>query len=482
MELIKVVIAVPFIVAVAMRFVKDTKLAGKIVAGASWLQLLVILKLLWSILTGEVASFHITDEFIITRLDAAFITLTACVSAASMTHGYFFYQQETLREATKDHSPPTSFHIRLNYACAMFFVMAMFTVFTCKNLGFLWVCVESTTLISAPLVYFNRTKTAMEACWKYLIICSVGMSFALLGTLFIFAAGQHGAISGGTLETYRLIKIAPNLDYKLLRFGFIFCLLGYGTKAGMFPLHSWLPDAHSEAPAPSSALLSGSLLNCALFAIWRISEIVSAAPHAKLATEVTIWAGTMTVMAAALFLIRQHSLKRLFAFSSIENVGVMLVAIGLNSGPLFFLQALNHSFSKVALFLLSGNIAQGTGKKHIADQGGLMASAPGWAVLLALGTFAVTGAPPFGTFLSELLILMRAIDMHFYATTGLLMVGLALAFITVSMHIGRVFLGAASTQTKYFNPILTSAVPALLLACSLLLGLITVPTFWNGLD
>jgi hydrogenase-4 component F len=266
-----------------------------------------------------------------------------------------------------------------------------------------------------------------------------------------------------------------------LRFGFIFCVLGYGTKAGMFPLHSWLPDAHSEAPAPSSALLSGSLLNCALFAIWRVSEIVSAAPHAKMATEITIWAGTITVLAASLFLVRQHSLKRMFAFSSIENVGVMLVAIGLNSGALFFLQALNHSITKVALFLLSGNIVQGTGKKHISDQGGLMASAPGWAVLLAIGAFSVTGAPPFGTFLSELLILMRAIDLHYYATAGLLIVGLALAFIVVCMHIGRVFLGAANTNTQYFKPVLTSAVPAILLACSLALGLITGPALWDCL-
>jgi hydrogenase-4 component F len=307
------------------------------------------------------------------------------------------------------------------------------------------------------------------------------MSFALLGTLFIFAAGQHGAYEGGTLETYQLIQIAPNLDYKLLRFGYIFCLLGYGTKAGMFPLHSWLPDAHSEAPAPSSALLSGSLLNCALFAIWRVSEIVCAAPNAHMATQITLWAGTLTVVAAGFFLIRQQGLKRLFAFSSIENVGVMLVAIALNSGALFFLQALNHSIAKVALFLLAGNIVQGSGKKYIADQSGLMASAPGWAILLAVGAFSVTGAPPFGAFLSELLILMKAIDMHCYANAILLMFGLALAFIGVCMHLGRVFLGSANPHMQYFKPILTCAVPALLLAGSLALGFCTSPGLWEGL-
>ncbi len=274
-------------------------------------------------------------ELFLTRLDAAFVMLTAGVAACALTHGYFFYE----RELAVAEPPPTSAHIRLNYACAMLFVLAMCSVYLCKNLGYLWVCIESTTLLSAPLVYFGRTKHALEATWKYLIICSVGISFALLGTLFIFASSQHGAVvGGGTLEIARLVDVARDLDPKLLRFGFIFCLLGYGTKAGMFPLHSWLPDAHSEAPAPSSALLSGALLNCGLYALWRIGEIVnSSAAHFE--TGICLWAGTITVMAASLFLIRQFALKRLLAYSSIENVGMMLVAIGLNSGPLFFFQA-----------------------------------------------------------------------------------------------------------------------------------------------
>lgn len=539
MSPVAAIIAVPFIVALAMRFVRRVKLAGQIVVLGSFVQLLSVLGITLPLFLGQVDRIVLSPDFIITRLDAAFMVLTACVGLAAMTHGSIFYLRESTRELktgkdskenqgrelrekvltqeesqnitkgiaslpeqklaraaamvkareivkerAREHSKdsrPTGAHIRLNYACSMFFVMAMFAVFTCKNLGFLWVCVESTTLISAPLVYFNRTKNALEATWKYLIICSVGMSFALLGTLFIFAAGQHGAVTGGTLETYRLIELAPNLDYKLLRFGFIFCLLGYGTKAGMFPLHTWLPDAHSEAPAPSSALLSGSLLNCALFAIWRVTEIVTAAPHARMAQEITIWAGTLTVLAASFFLIRQHGLKRLFAFSSIENVGIMLVAIGLNSAGLFFLQALNHSIAKVALFLLSGNIVQGTGKKYIAEQGGLMASAPGWAVLLAIGVFSVTGAPPFGTFLSELLILLKAIDMHCYTNAIILVIGLALAFIVVCMHIGRVFLGGANQHMKYFNPVLTCMVPAILLLASLLLGLSTGPALLDSL-
>jgi hydrogenase-4 component F len=477
MEFVAIVTLIPFIVAGIMFFVTDTKLAGRITLFFIWIQTALLVYALLPLFNGQEQVIGISADFFITRFDAAFILLTAAVGATALTHGYVYFEREKL----SDH-PPTSADVRANYAFTFIFLVAMYAVYFCKNLGYLWIAVESTTLLSAPLVYFSRTKHAIEATWKYLIICSVGISFALLGTLFIFASSQHGAAeSGGTLLVNDLIRIAPNLDFKLLRFGFIFCLLGYGTKAGMFPLHSWLPDAHSEAPAPSSALLSGSLLNCALYAIWQISEIVTASKHGQLSSETTIWAGTLTAIAASFFLIRQYSLKRLFAYSSIENVGVMLFAIGLNSGALFFLQALNHSISKVCLFLLSGNIVQATGKKNLPQQTGLLASAPGWGVLMILGALAAIGAPPFGTFLSEWLILMRAFETHYYFNAVLLLLGLSLSFIVISMHIGRVILGAGNPAFQYFRPVASSAVPAILIICSLLIGLTSGPDFWSRL-
>jgi hydrogenase-4 component F len=468
---------IPFLVTGVLVLVRNLKIAGRVVAVAAWVQLVCIIYFVYPLFTGTPV-ITISEDFYLLKLDAAFIVLTGCVAACALTHGHIFFEREALSA-----KPPTDSAVRLNYVCAMYFILAMYVVYLCKNLGYLWISVESTTLLSAPLVYFSRTKHALEATWKYLIICSVGISFALLGTLFIFASGQHGAMAGaaGSLRLSDLIAAAPQLDFKLLRFGFIFCLLGYGTKAGMFPLHSWLPDAHSEAPAPSSALLSGSLLNCALFSIWQISYIVTASKHAQLSNETTLWLGTATVVAASLFLIRQYALKRLFAYSSIENVGLMLVAIGLNSGPLFFLQALNHSIAKVSLFLLSGNIAQASGKKNLSQQSGLMASAPGWAVLMAMACFASTGAPPFGTFLSEWLILMRTLDMHYYVNSGLLLVALTLSFIVICMHVGKVILGGPNPNFNYFRPIATSAIPALLIICSLFLGLTSHPLAWSGL-
>src|SRR5262249_24526682 len=158
--------------------------------------------------------------------------------------------------------------------------------------------------------------------------------FALLGTILIFASSQHGGLPLGSLSYSELMAHAESLQCPLLRLGYIFCLVGYGTKAGIFPLHSWLPDAHSEAPAPASAMLSGALLNCALFAIWRLSQLVSCAHCGILASTLLLTLGALTALAASLFLVHQHGIKRLWAYSSIENVGIMLVAIGLGSGPL----------------------------------------------------------------------------------------------------------------------------------------------------
>src|SRR5439155_16745590 len=205
-------------------------------------------------------------------------------------------------------------------------------------------------LMSAPLVYFYRSRDSLEATWKYLMLCSVGIAFALLGTVLIFAASQGPDGSSGTLMVDALVTRGARLDPRLLRLGFIFCLLGYGTKAGLFPLHNWLPDAHSEAPAPASAMLSGALLNCALVALWRISGIVIASGHAAVVRQTMIPMGTLTVLAASFMLLRQHDLKRMWAYSSVEHVGLLTLAMGLGSGSLFLLHAINHSLVKTALF------------------------------------------------------------------------------------------------------------------------------------
>lgn len=466
--------------------------------------------------------------FALDGIGAAFLVLTTVVAAAATVQAAFLYPAE--RRAGHGASDA---RLCLYYTLASLFLLSMYGVLLAQNLGYLWIAMEATTLMSAPLVYFHRSRTSLEAAWKYLLLCSVGIAFALFGTVLIFAAsqpcydgsdtlgyvasagktasrlasGSHvgrtlveaiaktagdshagktlvGAIVNktGTLALGELIARGPNLDPRLLRLGFIFCLLGYGTKAGIFPLHNWLPDAHSEAPAPASAILSGALLNCALVAIWRIGQVVTAAGQQALLQQLLVPAGAVTVFAASLMLVRQHDLKRMWAYSSVEHVGLLSLAIGLHAGPLFLLHAINHSLVKTALFLLAGNVFYRFGTKALGKLGGLLRAQPAWGVLLAAGTFAVAGSPPFGTFLSEWLLLASTVAAREIGAAVLVLVGLTLTFVAVASHVGRVLFGPAPSLSNKSPSAAWSLVPAMLLALSLLSGLALAPSVMRALS
>jgi hydrogenase-4 component F len=450
----------------------------RLTAIAYWLELAVVTRVFWPIISGQIEQLIINENFRVDRLAVCFILLTTFVFASTLSHANYLFGQEEAQE----HGAIKLTRLRTFYLCVNLFYLALFAVFLSNNLGCLWMSVEATTLSSASLVYFERTKNALEATWKYLIICSVGIALALLGTVFLFASSQHGHLTQGTLIISDLVAQADKLNHPFLKIGFILCLLGYGTKAGIFPLHSWLPDAHSEAPAPASALLSGALLNGALFSIWRITTIVMASPQHEQIMQIILGMGALTVFAAALFLIRQHGFKRMWAYSSVENVGIMLVAIGLGSSALFFLQALNHSIVKVALFLISGNIVEAGGTTRLANLHGILKSCPMWGCLLALATFAITGAPPFGTFLSKVSILAVLADRGSWILAAVLVTGTSLAFVSISVHIGRVLLGSPKASFSPFEVLQTSLVPILLLCCSVILGVMVYPSYWNFLQ
>lgn len=464
-------IATPLMLLLCIWLCRKTQIMTKLAALLFWVQVLIVTYVLSPALLGHSPALSISADFTIDRIGALFVVLTQIVVASSMTHAHLYFQQDGA------HAPEKQNSLRGFYTCATLLLVAMTGVFFCNSLGFLWVSVEGTTLCSAPLVFYHRNKHALEAAWKYLMICSVGIAFALFGTMFIFASSQHGAVSGGSLNLLDLQSNAPLLQYPLLRLGFLFCLLGYGTKAGVFPLHSWLPDAYAEAPAPASAMLAGGLGNCALFAIWRISQVVNASGHESLTRNAAISAGVLTVLVASIFLIRQHSIKRLFAYSSIENVGLMLTAIGLGSGPLFFLLALNLSATKVALFLVSGNIIQVTGTKSINDIRGLMAINPYWSGLLLLGAFAVTGAPPFGAFAAELILLAAVTQLHMWTVLAVLLVALAVSFLSVIMHVGCMLCGTPKDHAISLPSVGSSIIPAALILITLLCGVTALPKF-----
>jgi len=348
---------------------------------------------------------------------------------------------------------------------------------TADNLGFMWIGMEATTLFSAPLVYYHRTSTSLEATWKYLIVCSVGIALGFFGTALFYSASQHDlSLGGGSLSIERLANHATHLPVGLLRLGYVFILLGYGAKAGLFPVHSWLPDAHSEAPAPTSAMMSGALLNCALVALWRVGGIMENAGQESLVLITLLPMGVLTVITAALFLIKQHDLKRMLAYSSMENIGLMAIAVAIGSPAGFALQALNHSLVKVALFLLAGSILQQYGTKKIDDIRGMLAAQPAQGLLLFALLVAVAGTPPFGGFLSEWQILTVAADHKQLATVIIVVVALAMAFIALSIHAAGMLLGPIDKKSKAPLSVRPSATVVALLAASLALGLMLTPS------
>lgn len=411
------------------------------------------------------------------RLDglaSTFVLLNTLVVAASLAHAIGFFA----REAESEHCPSMR-ALREFYVFATLFLLSMYAVVTADNLGFLWIAVEGTTLLSAPLVYFHRSDTSLEATWKYLIICSVGIAFAFFGTAILYTASQRVPLLGdGTLSISLLSEHARLLPHGLLRLGFVFALLGYGTKAGLFPLHSWLPDAHSEAPAPASAILSGALLNCALVAIWRISRLMVGAGESGFVQATLLPMALATVLAASLLMLRQVDLKRLLAYSSMENVGLMAAAIALGTGSGFALQAINHSLVKVALFLLAGNLLQRYGTKSIRELQGVLIGQPAQGMLLLFGAIAVAGTPPFGSFLAEWQILAVAADGRHIATVVVLCVALAMAFIALAVQFGGVAFGETRLDGEaepMNNRASLIVVPAAMLAASLALGIMLPP-------
>ncbi|MBX9571333.1 MAG: hypothetical protein K2X77_20725 [Candidatus Obscuribacterales bacterium] len=465
------IVALPLLMAVLGFSAHKLPFFKQLIAFCAWYQIGIELFLFRALFTGK-DSVHFVDGLVADRTGALFALLACFVVASALCHACVFFKNEGV-----DRHKSSRRNVGIFFGSSGLFLLAMTLLCICNNLGYLWICIEATTLVSAPLVFYSRDKHALEATWKYLIICSVGIAFALLGTIMIFASSQQQT-EDGTLHLTELMARAGTLDYPLLRMGFILCFLGYGTKAGVFPIHSWLPDAHSEAPAPASAMLSGALLNCALLAIWRISQVVVAAGHPELALKLPLVFGTVTVAAASLFLVKQSGIKRLWAYSSIENVGLMLTAIGLGAAPLFFLQALNHSLAKVAAFLLAGNFVQACGSKKLSELKGLLILSPSWAILLALAAIAVTGAPPFGAFISELYMLTKSNEMDLCFVFVTLVVSLTIGFIAVCYHVsgclwGKPAIASINANTSW----LSILIPATLIFLALLLGVTPISKY-----
>lgn len=320
---------------------------------------------------------------------------------------------------------------RVYLACYLFFLFTMSLVCLSRDIGIVWVAVEATTLATAPLIYFRRNKGSLEATWKYLLICSVGIALALLGTfLLAFAAGETPD-GGVTLNIAALTSMAPEMSVPWLRAAFIFILVGYGAKMGLAPMHTWLPDAHSEAPSPVSSLLSGALLNGAFLAIIRVMGIMYAAGQEEFTSDLLRLLGLFSMALAGAFILGQSDFKRLLAYSSVEHMGLMAFASGMGPVGLWvaFLHAANHTLTKGSLYLTAGNIYYHMHSKSVFTIKGLRAKMPYSGLLWLAGFMAICGLPPFGLFLSEFSALKVAFEQDRIVNAILYLIFLAVVFI-----------------------------------------------------
>jgi hydrogenase-4 component F len=336
------------------------------------------------------------------------------------------------------------------------FVFTMFCVVVSANLGIMWVAVEATTLASALLVGFYDKQGSLEAAWKYIIICTVGIIFALFGTILLhYAAVPVTGEGGGSLNWQTLNRVAKYLDPNLLKLAFIFILVGYGTKVGLPPMHTWLPDAHSQAPSPISAMLSGVLLNCAFYGILRFHVIVSSALGSQFSSNLLIIFGVLALAIALPFIMIQHDIKRLLAYSSIEHMGIIAAAVGLGSKlALFgaFMHMINHALTKSTLFFIVGNASQHYRTKKINRIKGLVKSMPVTGPMLLVGGLAIAGAPPFSIFTSEFYILSSGFAQGRYLLSSLMLLLITFIFTGIIFAFSKMALGTPPGRVKKGEP------------------------------
>ena len=360
-------------------------------------------------------------------------------------------------------------------ACLLVVLGTMSLVAFAQHLGLLWVGMEATTLATAPLIYFNRTPRSIEATWKYLVLSSVGIALALFGSFFLGYAALHGGGEASLLFP-DLLAGAGSLSRPWLRAGFTLLLVGYGTKLGLAPMHTWKPDAYGEAPGVVGAVLAGGMTSCAFLALARLAQITSAAGEGVYANRLLILIGLLSMAVAGALLLGQRDLKRMLAYSSVEQMGILALATGLGAGAGFatLLHLVNNALGKGALFLAVGNVHRAFGGKTTDEVRGALGRLPVSGTLFLFAFFAVTGSPPFGLFVSELLILQSIFAAHRWLLGGLVLACLFLVFAGMGATTLAALQGrppASARASDYRDRFATVAPAIVLLGLVLLFGL-----------
>lgn len=406
------------------------------------------------------------EWFHLDGLSALFLGLIAVIAPCTGVYS-LPYVAHDVEEGRLDSS-----RVKQYYAFFSLFVFSMILAVTSNNIIMMWVSVEATTLSTVFLVGVYRTKLALEAAWKYVIVCTAGVAFGLFGTLLVYAnAADVMADAHQAVFWTAILPAAPLMDHSLMMIAFVFAAIGFGTKAGLFPMHTWLPDAHSEAPSPVSALLSGVLLKCALLIILRFYILAAATVGDGFPQTIMMILGVLSVGYAAFEVYRQRDLKRKLAYSSCENVGLIAVCFGIG-GPLGIIAGLvhciAHGLTKALMFCLAGNVMMKYRTRDLEKIRGIVAVAPVTGVLFAAGCLALAGFPPFAMFVSEMLMVLAGVAAAAWWALALVLV----ALVVVIMALVRLITGSALGRAPEDVP--RGDVPALALAPEIVLVALVV--------
>jgi hydrogenase-4 component F len=381
------------------------------------------------------------DALRVDGLSALVLVLCGFVGVLSAAYGVGYMRRNEARGLV------TKRMRREFYGLIPAYVFAMLLVAASNNLGILWIAVELTTLASVFLVTFHDRDTSLEAAWKFLVLGSLGLGFALLGTVLLFASGQGHHLGEGmsALHWTRFMEVAPELHPFTLRLGVVFALIGYGTKAGLAPMHTWKPDAYREAPSPAGMLMAVGMVNGALYCVLRIHLISKASLGPEFSGSLLLTLGLLSVLIATPFILIQWDLKRLLAYSSIEHVGIMAIGVGLGVEAGAFgalLHMTYHSLAKPVAFFSAGTLAQlhsSSDFKRIGN--GTFSRAPIASALLVLAALMITGSPPFGLFFSEMTILRAGFASAHVTATSVFLGALVVLFCGFGFQVGRLVLG-----------------------------------------
>ncbi len=438
MSAVTAILGIPALAALILALTPSYALAARLNVVASLLTLAAVILPFFA--RPATTAFLLIDDF-----NIYLVALTAFVGFTTS----LFSARYILHEVAIGRLEPRL--LRFYHAMYQAFMTTMLLALTANNLGLMWVALEAATLTTVLMVGLYRTHEALEAAWKYFILCGVGIALALFGTTLMYLAAQP--VMGAGLPAMTWSELMPRVaefSPAILNLAFVFLLVGYGTKVGLAPLHAWLPDAHAEGPTPISAVLSGLLLNVALYVVLRFKMLLAGNPLAVAPGPLMVAMGLASLLLASLMLYRRRDIKRFFAYSSIEHMGIITFAFGMGGALANFAGLLHmtmHSLTKSAIFFAVGHISQVKGTQRIAEIRGLTASQPllGWA--LVVGVVAIAGLPPFGVFMSEFLVLSSTFARQ-PVLALLVLLGLLLGFGALVMRLQGLAFGPSDKGAK----------------------------------